>query len=744
MLKKLLTKAIALMVIVFVCLAVIPPPNVSASFKNGDVVVITDSMGGAIFPEGSPLTEGEDVIRYYLSAMDATNSEKTAEYYAWCASYGVTTPDADREYVLCDHENAGTTTYNGKRYNLVNYDEETDSYQYFDTGLGDYIDFNWAISCIKAAEHYAGTTELSAGWRMVIELAIRQQFFEDVKNGDVYVSKSKAIYGNGVKDALDGVFGKSEFQGGTGVSKFFASVNKVITYAKEHPVTWTPHTEQLERHTTIEKKYYGDDFIFYQGVINKMGCEMEFTTSHPKSVTATFENNVLTVKMPRKDMVNDVKYTWNATFTLPAGLNYNMMYGVPKEQDSKNPVQNIMVYEVNNNILTLDIPGDYTPHETADVTVMKLDENDSFLSGVEFTLYVLNDNIIERVDQCAGYEHIVPIKATDSNGVAFWKEIPLGKYFLVESGKLQGYSDPTWKLRNVYSEGNDVGETGYVSAETVTKYTSDGTAKEGIIIDISAGGTLEASIRAVNEKLPTLSLSKVDRNENPIENIKFSFYKETDGKLSLIDTFSTDENGKIDFGALAKGSYFVVEENNGKWKPYKAEEWNVENVSSATYTTLEGKSGWLVTLDVGNNGLIEAVNDYPVSIKLLKQNSKGENLKGATFMLEVSSDGGKTFTVADSKTTSDDGIVIFDGLDRLTVYRITETKAPDGYSLIKDPIFQGEIIIDTLTLIVNDSHTMTLPQTGGNGTFFVTVATVISAICSIWLLIKAKKDKKIN
>lgn len=741
MLKKLLTKAIALLVIVFVCIAVIPPPNVSASFKNGDVVVITDSVSGAIFPEGSPLTEGEDVIMYYLSAMDATNSEKTADYYAWCASYGVDTPGAGIEYVLYDHENAGKTTYNGKRYNLVNYDEETDSYQYFDTGLGDYIDFSWAISCIKAAEYYAGTTELSAGWRMIVELAIRQQFFEDVKNGDVYVSKSKAIYGNGVKDALNNAFGKSEFQGGTGVSKFFTSVNKVITYAEEHPVTWTPHTEQLERHTIIENKYYGDDFIFYQGVINKMGCEMEFATSHPESVTATFEHNVLTVKMPRKDMVNDVKYTWNATFTLPAGLNYNMMYGVPKEQDSKKPVQNIMVYEVNNNILTLDIPGDYTPHETADVTIMKTDENGSFLSGVEFTLYTINDD--GSISELNHKDFPATIKTNDF-GVAFWQRLKLGKYFLVESGKLQGYSDPTWKLKNVYSEGYDVGETGYVSAETVTKYTSDGTAKEGIIIDISEGGTLEASIRAVNEKLPTLSLSKVDRNENPIENIKFSLYKETDGKLSLIDTFSTDENGKIDFGALAKGNYFVTEESNGKWKPYKAEEWRVSFVSSATYTTLEGKSGWLVSLDVGNNGLIEAVNDYPVSIKLLKQNSKGENLKGATFMLEVSSDGGKTFTVADSKTTSDDGTVIFEDLDRFAYYRITETKAPDGYSLMKDPIFQGEIIIDTLTLIVNDSHTITLPQTGGNGTFLVSLATVISIICSLWLLIKAKKDKKIN
>ncbi len=742
MLKKLLTKAIALLVIVFVCFAVIPPPNVSASFKNGDVVAITDSVSGAIFPEGSPLTEGEDVIRYYLSAMDATNSEKTADYYAWCASYGVDTPKAGTEYVLYDHENAGITTYNGKRYNLVNYDEETNSYQYFDTGLGDYIDFNWAISCIKAVEHYAKTTELSVGWRMIVELAIRQQFFDGLADGTINVEPNKAIYGEGVRAALTELCGNDEYKKGSGVAQFFDIVRNVIAYAEEHPVTWTPHTEKIvvTEDESMRKSYHGEYFIFYQGVINKSGCNMEFTTSHPESVTATFENNVLTVKMPRKDMVNDVKYTWNATFTLPAGLNYNMMYGVPKVQDSKNPVQNIMVYEVNNNILTLDIPGDYTPHEEADVIVMKTDENGTFLSGVGFTLYSINDD--GSISELSHESFPTTIKTNDF-GVAEWQKLKLGKYFLVESGKPQGYADPTWKLQTVYSEGNDVGETSYTTVGSVTMYTSDGTAKEGIIIDLSTGGTLEANVQAVNEKLPTLSLLKVDRNGNSIENMKFSLYKETDGKLSLIDTFSTDENGKIDFGALAKGSYFVVEEGNGKWKPYKIENWNVVGVTASKYATLEGKSGWHISLDVGNNGLIEAVNDYPVSIKLIKQNSNGERLKDATFMLEVSSDGGKTFAVIASKTTSDDGTVIFENLDRFAYYRITETKAPDGYSLMKDPIFQGKIINDTVTLTVNDSRIMTLPQTGGNGTFFVTLAATILGICSLWLLIKTKKDKKI-
>ncbi|MBR6594575.1 MAG: hypothetical protein IKK83_05280 [Clostridia bacterium] len=88
--KRILSMVLTLVLLMGTCLTAIPSFQASASFQSGDVVTITEKDGGAIYPEGSPVLFGNDVAKYFASAMSATNSAQTAEYFAWCASYGVT------------------------------------------------------------------------------------------------------------------------------------------------------------------------------------------------------------------------------------------------------------------------------------------------------------------------------------------------------------------------------------------------------------------------------------------------------------------------------------------------------------------------------------------------------------------------------------------------------------------------------------------------------------------------------
>lgn len=121
MTKRLLSLMLALVLFAGTCLTVIPSLTSFATFEEGDVITITDKAGGGVFPEGSPIILGDDAPTYYVSAMTATDASSTALYYAWCASYGVATPDFGREYVLYEPGKAGTVTVDGVEYDLCRY-----------------------------------------------------------------------------------------------------------------------------------------------------------------------------------------------------------------------------------------------------------------------------------------------------------------------------------------------------------------------------------------------------------------------------------------------------------------------------------------------------------------------------------------------------------------------------------------------------------------------------------------------
>ena len=191
---------------------------------------------------------------------------------------------------------------------------------------------------------------------------------------------------------------------------------------------------------------------------------------------------------------------------------------------------------------------------------------------------------------------------------------------------------------------------------------------------------------------------------------------DAEGKEIEDSPFTSDENGEILTTALP-GKY-TIEELIPKDSLYHCTSENPQTVTIAQGQTAE------VTF---TNAL------RPGKITLDKVDIKGNSLAGATFLLEWSEDGSIWWPIeySDSETveegccsnpnvvdglltTGSDGKLVWDNLHPGLQYRLTETKAPRGFSKLRKPAYEGELPEEDFSLEVKviNSRTFTLPETG--------------------------------
>lgn len=102
-----------------------------------------------------------------------------------------------------------------------------------------------------------------------------------------------------------------------------------------------------------------------------------------------------------------------------------------------------------------------------------------------------------------------------------------------------------------------------------------------------------------------------------------------------------------------------------------------------------------------------------------------------------------TATVEDTVVSPTSGTIVINGLDAAS-YLIYETKAPDGYNKLKQPIeitikFDGNKVTNPTLDITNKKGTL-LPETGGMGTLMFTIVGVVG-ILAVAYSFKPKKSK---
>lgn len=231
-----------------------------------------------------------------------------------------------------------------------------------------------------------------------------------------------------------------------------------------------------------------------------------------------------------------------------------------------------------------------------------------------------------------------------------------------------------------------VKELGHTNSAISSRYTCSGENPQRVTV---SNGTT-TSVSFYNKlTVGALEIRKSTNTGNHLDGWKFIVKK--DGTEIPGSPFTTDRDGKILTGNLTPGDYTVEE----------------VLPADSLYT---GEAPKTVTVTAGKTAEVSFLNKLRTGkITIRKVDTKDEPLAGATFLLEGSEDGSLWYPVipgpngvcvlgepseenlaAASKTSGEDGLLTWENLSITLQYRITETKAPEGYTLLKDYAFDRQ------------------------------------------------------
>ncbi len=527
--------------------------NTSNSLQDGDIITI-NSRGGHYYNYSA----GANYATSYMVANltkradgTAVNSEKS--YRAWCATYGEPTPAT------------------GDLYRL----EELDG-NYYDDGLGLSISLSWALSCIKAAEALGASKYPNNVWQMAIELAIRCKSDEvEVEKFDFDTMSDSGFSGSTVGEEL------LERQGWT-VKDFYVTVQNIYNRAVANPVTYRAPVTKLEYTKTDADVVEGGQYILARYDLNVSGASVTVTKGAEYGVTATENDGTVTVSIPVSSLPQELNWVVELSYT-NENASYNMFKGVPVTASGteRSDVQKIMLYDTETVVLSQPLDGSYyNPYEVGSIVVKKTDaDNGAGLSGVPFEVYRVNGDSLTIED----------IIVTETVGEAKTERLEIGQYLVVE-GDYEGYepfNPSTWT----------------VTGDSGASYTTVG-GKTGWLVSVSDSTSTAIIIYARNKLLPPpeepgyIVVKKTDADTGAsLSGVPFEVYKVNGESLNLTDRLVTNYAGEDSTSELSAGQYLIVEGSCEGYEPFNPSAWTVTGDSGASYTTVGGKTGWLVTID---------------------------------------------------------------------------------------------------------------------------------------------------
>ena len=273
------------------------------------------------------------------------------------------------------------------------------------------------------------------------------------------------------------------------------------------------------------------------------------------------------------------------------------------------------------------------------------------------------------------------------------------------SGKqvTEGYTDANGKLT---FSGLRLGSYTYKEFKAPDGYVLDTTAYSAVL------NQNEQVLKVTRENMPvkgSIEVLKVDaETKQPLAGVVFRLF---DANGSKIADGTTDANGKVTFSGLRLGKYFYQE---------------IGTVDG--YVLDETKYDFSLTTANLNIKVTRENAPAKGSITVRKVDVTGSPLAGAELMLETSADG-KTWSEVGRVTTDKTGIAKWSDLKTGAQYRVTETKAPAGYTLLTEPLFAG--VLDSsnrdITITACNNAGFALPFTGGTGftTYFLFAALML-------------------
>ena len=219
---------------------------------------------------------------------------------------------------------------------------------------------------------------------------------------------------------------------------------------------------------------------------------------------------------------------------------------------------------------------------------------------------------------------------------------------------------------------------------------------------------------AVVDEKGGLTINKTDADTGKaLADVTYRLFDSAGNKVA---DATTDTDGKAVFADLPLGSY--------------------------TYQEISAPEGYVVddtkypiTITTGTLNITETRTNIMAKGRLTvrKVDVTGSPLAGAELLLETSADG-QTWTAVGKITTDKTGIAKWDDLKIGAQYRVTETKAPTGYTLMAEPLFTGTLdnTNPDITITACNNAGFVLPFTGGTGfTTYILFATLalMAGVC---------------
>lgn len=252
---------------------------------------------------------------------------------------------------------------------------------------------------------------------------------------------------------------------------------------------------------------------------------------------------------------------------------------------------------------------------------------------------------------------------TGADGRAVFSDLPLGSYSYQEISAPEGYVVDSTRYTVTIS----------TAALHITEQRTNALAK----------GSIE--------------ILKVDaETRQPLAGVVYRLF---DANSSKIADGTTDGNGKVTFSGLKPGKYAYQE---------------ISTVSG--YLLDDTKYDFSLTSENLHVKVTRENTPAKGSLTIRKIDATGGPLAGAELLLETSTDG-QSWTEIGKATTDSTGAAKWEELNLGAKYRVTELKAPAGYTLLPEPVEVEMLTADApdITVTLCNNAGFVLPFTGGRG-----------------------------
>ena len=252
---------------------------------------------------------------------------------------------------------------------------------------------------------------------------------------------------------------------------------------------------------------------------------------------------------------------------------------------------------------------------------------------------------------------------TGADGRAVFSDLPLGSYSYQEISAPEGYVVDSTRYTVTIS----------TSALHITEQRTNALAK----------GSIE--------------ILKVDaETRQPLAGVVYRLFNANGSKIA---DGTTDGNGKVTFSDLKPGKYAYQEIST-------VSGYLLDNTRYEFSLTSENLHVKVTRENMPTKG----------SLTIRKIDATGGPLAGAELLLEMSTDG-QSWAEISKSTTDSTGAAKWDNLKLGAKYRVTEVKAPAGYTLLPEPVSVDALTADApdITVTLCNNADFVLPFTGGRG-----------------------------